>query len=154
VKTLFSICLLLIASLASSLPADGQDLVSFAAKAKRIVESKNPNWKFIGQEKLIGVDDKYVLYGWGTRESGVGLRIFYGASAQEAADQMQFAIRSVAVRADKRLEGLGDEAYIAKGSSGPVVVRFRKSNVFVQVISDEDTAKDIPKKLADLVPGK
>jgi hypothetical protein len=155
VKTVFSICLLLAASLASSSPVTGQDLASFAAKAKRIVEAKNPNWKLNGKEKLIGRDDKWVLYGWGTRESGVSLQIFYGASAQEAADALQFKLSTSEVRADKRLDGLGDEAYITKAYSGTVFIGFRKSNVFVDVAADdEDAARDIAKKLADLVPGK
>jgi len=64
-RTLFSICLLLIASSASSLPADGQDLASFASKAKPIVEAKNPNWKPAGREKLIGKEHKDTFfYGW------------------------------------------------------------------------------------------
>lgn len=57
-RTVFPMCLLLSASLSASLPVAGQDLASFAVKAKTVIEAKNPNWKPTGKEKLIGKDDK------------------------------------------------------------------------------------------------
>lgn len=68
---------------------------------------------------------------------------------------MQFIIKKASVGVGDRLDGLGDEAYISKGLTGTVTVRFRKSNVYVDVrASSEETARDIARKIADLVPGK
>jgi|SRR5215471_57167 len=154
--TVLSMHLLLFVSLVASMPVAGQDLSSFVAKARSIVEAEHPDWKFHEPHKVIGEDPRQVLCGWGTRESGATLQIFYGASTQEAVERMQFIKKIASVGVGQRLEGLGDEAYRSKAANSDAgVVRFRKSNVFIDIAaSSVDIAEEIARKIAELVPDK
>jgi len=154
VRTVFSLHLLLFVSLAASMPVAGQDFPSFVAKAKSIVEAKDSKLKLVLRDER----EKEASYIWnferGPEVPGIRLYIFYGASKQEAAERMHSVIDFLPVGPRRAPDGPGDEAYISTGLR-TTSVRFRKSNVYVDVSAPStEMAKDIAKKIAELVPGK
>jgi len=67
---------------------------------------------------------------------------------------MESALDNLSVDPGHALKGLGDEAYISRGV-GVTIFRFRQSNVYVEVVApSEEIARDIAKKLSDLISGK
>ena len=153
-KPLFLILLFLSLSFCTSMAVAAQDFPSFVAKAKSIVEAKDSELKLISRDEK----EKEHYYKWrigdGPNATGIWLRVFYGASTQEAIERMKSALDNLSQVPDIALKGLGDEAYIATYPSA-TSVWFRKSNVYVYVVAPSvEIAKDIVKKLADLVPGK
>ena len=150
--TVLSIHLLLFVSLVASMPVAGQDLPSFATKAKSIVEAKDSKLKLVLRDER----EKEHFYIWrigdGPNATGIWLRVFYGASTKEAIERMRSALDNLSQVPDIALKGLGDEAYIATDSSA-TSVWFRKSNVYVYVVAPSvEMAEDIAKKVAELVP--
>src|SRR5262249_17232582 len=133
-KIASSMLLLLFVSLVASKSVAGQDLPSFVAKAKSIVEAKDSKLKLVLREER----EKEASYIWnferGREVPGIRLYIFYGASKQEGAERMQFLINLPPVRPHTAPEGPGDEAYISKGLRA-TSVQFRKSNVYVDVVA-------------------
>ena len=97
-----------------------------------------------------------MMYQWGSKNDGVMLLIFYGASKTEAAQRMNEALKILSVGPGKKLKDLGDEAYISEGSrSGFAVIRFRKSNVYVDLVAPSAAmAKSLAKSLADEIQTK
>jgi hypothetical protein len=154
VKPLFLIFLFLSLSFHTSMAVVAQDFPSFVAKAKSIVEAKDSRLKVVARDEK----EKEHFYIWNSgleqKVPGIRLRIFYGASAKEATERMKSALDNLSVGPGPALKGLGDEAYISRGV-GVTSVRFRQSNVYVDVAApSEEIARDIAKKLSDLISGK
>jgi len=92
VKSSLWIHLVLFVSLVASTPVAGQDLPSFVAKAKNIVEAKDSRLKVVARDEK----EKEHFYIWRIGDepnvAGIWLRVFYGASAREAAKRMESAL--------------------------------------------------------------
>ena len=130
-----------------------QNFSPFLEKVEKTVKTRNPGRELVWKRQ---VTDKEVVYQWGSAKDGIRLLIFYGASEKEAAERMNFFISHISVGPDKKLEGIGDEAYVWKShGDGFGAIRFRKSNVFVDLIAPSVAmADDLARSLADLIPGK
>jgi hypothetical protein len=153
VKTAFLTLLFLSFSLCGSISVMAQDLSSLLEKAENTVKTKNPSRELVSKKRET---DKEVVYQWGSVKDGIRLLIFYGASEQEASEKMNFFIGHISVGPDKKLDGIGDEAYLWKSQDGGFgAIRFRKSNVFVDLVAPSVAmAEDLARSLADLIPGK
>jgi hypothetical protein len=154
VKPFFLILLFLSFSFYTSMAVVAQDFPSFVAKARSIVEAKDTKLKLVARDEK----EKEHFYSWRIGDepnvSAIWLRIFYGASAQEATKRMESALDNLSVGPGPALKGLGDEAYVSRGVR-VTSIRFRKSNVYVDVLApSEEMARDIAKKIADLIPDK
>ena len=130
-----------------------QDFSSLIEKAEETVKTKNPSLDLASKRQ---VTDKEVVYQFGSAKDGIRLLVFYGASEKEAAERMNFFISHISVGPDKKLEGIGDEAYLWKShGDGFGAIRFRKSNVFIDLVAPSVAmAEDLARSLADLIPGK
>lgn len=126
-----------------------QDMATFRQKAEETVKTKNPQWKLITKEAR----DKRVTYQWGNEKADVTLRIFYGDSEEEAAEEMKAFINRLSVGPGEKITGYGDEAYMWKLKNyGFAGIRFRKANVFVDLAGTSVAlVEDLAKKLADHV---
>jgi len=154
VKSSLWMHLLVVVSLVASMPVAGQDLPSFAARAKSIVEAKDGKLKLVLRDER----EKEASYIWnfelGPEVPGIRLYIFQGASKQDAAERMHSVIDFLPVGPRRAPDGPGDEAYISKGLRA-AKVWFRKSNVYVEVSAPSvEMAEDIAKKIAELVRDK
>jgi hypothetical protein len=151
VKPSFLTFLLPSLSFYTSMAVVAQGFPSFMAKSKSIVEAKDSKLKLVVPEEKEKEASYIWSFGLGPEVPGIRLYIVYGASKQEATGRMQSAINFLPAGPGPALKGLGDEAYISKGLR-TTSLRFRKSNVYVDVSApSEEMAKDIAKKLADLV---
>ncbi len=123
-----------------------QDMRSLRRRSEEIVKAKNPAWKLIRKQER----EKEITYLWGPEKADVILTVFYGASKQEAADRMRATLDSLSVGPGKEVAGIGDEAYFSRNEVyGSGVVRFRKANVYIEVIaSSAKVAEDLANKLA------
>ena len=124
-----------------------QDMRSLRRRSEEIVKAKNPAWKLIRKQER----EKEITYLWGPEKADVILTVFYGASRQEAADRMKATLDSLSVGpGNKERTGIGDEAYFSKSKvNDSGVVRFRKANVYIEVIaSSAKVAEDLANKLA------
>jgi hypothetical protein len=129
------------------------DFSSLLQKAEETVKTRNPSRELLWKRQ---VTDKEVVYQWGSAKDGIRLLVFYGASEKEAAERMNFFISHISVGPDKKLEGIGDEAYMWRShGDGFGAIRFRKSNVFMDLVAPSAAmAEDLARSLADLIPGK
>jgi len=152
VKIAFLMFFFLSSSVCGSMSAVAQDFPSFRGKAENAIKAKNPGLNLIRKEEK----DKEVVYLWGPTKADIVLGIFYGASDQEATEKMKTSISHISVGPDKKLTGIGDEAYLWKSygrSTG--IIRFRKSNVYIDLVAPSVAmAEDLARSLADLIPGK
>lgn len=127
-----------------------QDFQSLREGAENVIKARNPSWKLVRKEEM----DKEVVYLWGPAKADIILSIFYGTSEQEAAEKMQISISHISVGPNKKLTGLGDEAYLWSGK-GIGIIRFRKSNVYIDLATPSVAmAEDLASKLAALIAGK
>lgn len=151
-KIALSMLLFLSLLLSGSMTVVAQDFPSLLKKAEDIVKAKNPGWKLVRKEER----DKEVTYLWGPAKADVVLGIFYGASEQEAAEKMERSLKFVSVGPDKKLAGIGDEAYLWKSYGRSIgIIRFRKSNVYIDLTAPSVAmAVDLARSIADLIPGK
>ena len=132
--------------------AMGQDFPTLQVRAETAVKSKRPDIKLFRKEEK----DKEVVYQWGPKDDGVGLLIFYGASHEEAAERMKATLKILSAGPGRKLTDLGDEAYFWKsGRGGFAGVRFRKSNVYIDLVAPSAAmAKDLAKSLAQEIQKK
>ena len=123
-----------------------QDMPSLRRRSEEIVKAKKPNWKLIKKQER----EKEITYLWGPEKADVILTVFYGASRQEAADRMKATLDRLSVGPGKKVTGIGDEAYFSRSEvNDSGVVRFRKANVYIEVIaSSAKVAEDLANKLA------
>lgn len=123
-----------------------QDMPSLRRRSEEIVKAKNPNWKLIRKQER----EKEITYLWGPEKADVILTVFYGASKQEAADRMKATLDRLSVGPGKEIAGFGDEAYFFKTETNDSgVLRFRKGNVYVEVIaSSAKIAEDLANSIA------
>lgn len=142
----FSLCA------SASMVVMAQDSSSLREKAQKIVKSKNPHWKLVRKEER----GKQANYLFGPEKADVVLTVFYGASEQEAVNEMKAAFRFLSVGPGKKRSDIGDEAYFWQSEkSGFAGIRFRKANVYIDVSAPSlAMAEDIAKSLAQEIPKK
>ena len=89
-------------------------------------------------------------------DEGVRLLVFYATSPQEAAEKMKASLKFLPVGPGKKRTDFGDEAYFWKSGRGDfVVIRFRKSNVYIEVTAPSVAmAEDLAKSLAQEIRKK
>ena len=133
-----------------------KDFPSLLGKIESSVKKKQPDWKLVRKD----LKENEAIYQWESESESkkhrVRLHIFHATSEKEAAEEMRKSIFRISVGPDAKLKELGDEAYIWKGSNrGYGIIRFRKSNVYVDVGASSVTiAEMLAKLIADLVPSR
>jgi len=131
--------------------APTQDMLSLRKQAEEVVKASNPTWTLIRKEER----DKEVICLWGPEKADVTLTIFYGSSEQEAINRMNFTLKFLSQGPGKKLTSLGDEAYMWDDRSGFAGIRFRKANVYVDLVAPSlAMAQEFARKLADSVSKK
>ena len=128
---------------------ENQEFKALKDKAENAVKSRRPDWTIKRKDEK----DKEVIYNWNTQRDGVRLLIFQGDSEQEAAERMQSTLNALSVGPGKKRSDLGDEAYSWKSErSGFAGVRFRKRNVYVDLVaSSEELAEDLAKEISQFI---
>ena len=139
--------------LSVSVTAVAQDFASLLERAKKAVAAKDPSLELVSKRQE---RENEVVYQWSSSEGGVRLLVFFGGSEQEATEKMRFSLKILSRGAGERVSDIGGEAYLAKNDvTGRGIVRFRKSNVYIDVAAPSVAlAKDLAKGLADLIEGK
>jgi hypothetical protein len=152
VKRIISLLVFFSLLLCASMVVMAQDFSSLREKAEKIVKSKNPHWKLVRKEER----GKQVNYLFGPEKADVVLTVFYGASEQEAADQMIAAFKFLSVGPGKKRSDIGDEAYFWKDEiNGFAGIRFRKANVYIDLSAPSlAMAEDLARSLAQEIPKK
>ena len=141
-------------SISALMSAAAKDFPSLLGKIESSVRKKQPDWKLIRKD----LKENEAIYQWESesKKHRVRLFIFYATSEKEAAEEMRRSIFRISVGPDAKLKELGDEAYIWKDPNrGYGIIRFRKSNVYVDVGASSVTiAEMLAKLIADLVPSR
>jgi hypothetical protein len=130
-----------------------QDLPSLVGQAEDTVKKKHPDWTLVSKRQE---RPNEIVCQWGTLNDGMRLLIFYGDSEQEAVERMNLAIKFIPVGPDKKLAGLGHEAYLWKTYGRNLgIIRFGKSNVFIDLTAPSvAVAEDMARSLAGLITSK
>lgn len=140
--------LFIVCSFCTSMPLMGQNLESVRERANRAIKTRRPDLKLVRKEER----NKEAFYNWGTANDGVSLFVFQGISRREAIDKMRATIKFLPAGPGKRRTDIGDEAYFWQDdSTGFAGFRFRKGNVFVDLVAPKDMAEDLARDLAQFV---
>jgi hypothetical protein len=135
--------------------AVAQDLPSLIPKIESAVKDEVPQYKLVrnaltekGNQK-----DKAAFYQWGTRREGVSLSIFQGVSQEEAAQMIKDSMNHLSVGPDKKLNGLGNEAYLWIAPNGYGSTQFRKGKVYVTLSATTVAmAERVARRIAAQIP--
>lgn len=143
------IFLILVTLLGTPAVGCAPDKDSFSAKARQIIEAQDPTLKLIRKEEK----GNQVNYIWGQDNKGnVDLTIYYGDTEREAIVYTNRLLKLLSVGPGRKLEGLGEEAYInSNEQTGSAVIRFRKGNVFIQLSAPLAAINDLAERLANQV---
>ena len=149
-----TICLvMLLVLLMSPMTVEAQEFSTLQRKVEEAVKREKPDWK-LSQKDLVE-REAYYRWEWES-ESGKQIAriiLFYGTSRKDAEEKFKPDISRWSVGPDRKLTGLGDEAYLWIGAnSGSGMIRFRKSNVFIDVSAPSVAlAEQLAKQVADLI---
>ena len=138
-------------SLCFCIPAMAQKFEDVRERADKFVRAKRPDLK-LERENEKG---KEAVYSWGSARDGVEVLFFQGNSRQEAIVKMRSTLKFLPAGPGKKLTDLGDEAYYWKDTTtGFAGFRFRKGNVFIDLVAPENIAEDLARDLFQLVSKK
>jgi hypothetical protein len=130
-----------------------QELPILFQEAEITIKTKHPGFEIV--KKTVGA--KEVIYNLQSLQGGkMRLLLFYGTSEEEAVERMKVSLKWISVGPDKKLIGVGDDAYLWVGHGRDHgVVRFRKSNVYVELSAPSVAlAEDLATNLANIIKGK
>jgi hypothetical protein len=136
----------------SSMALAAQGLPSPLEKVENSIKHEHPGWKLASKD----LQGKEVIYRWELEKGGVRLLIFFAASRREAVDKMNNSLLRISVGPKAKLKAIGEEAYFwSDDNSGYGVIRFRKSNVYVDVVAPSATlAEELARSVDQLIQSK
>lgn len=154
-KTIFAMFIALWVQPLASLPTTAQDFSSLQNRLTDLVRQQEPAWKLTHQEKREGF--AYYQWEWAAEsgKQGAVVQLFYESSKEKAEKGLQGLIHRISVGYDRKLQGIGDEAYIwEEPTRGSGVIRFRKANVYADIGAPsvalaERLAQEVVKLIAD-----
>ena len=150
-KTIFLVLLLVL--LIGPMSVEAQEFSALQRKVEDIIKREKPAWKLLHKD----ITERQVVYRWEweseSGKKGARILLIYASSRKEAEEQLRQGVEYISVGPDRKLTGLGDEAYLwigANNRSG--TIRFRKSNVFIDVSAPSVAlAEQLAKQVADLI---
>ena len=140
---LFILCLL-----CGSILVMGQKFESIRERADQLVRSRRPDLKLERKEEKT----KEAVYNWGTAQDGVRVLYFRGSSQREAIEKMRTTIKFLPAGPGTKRTDVGEEAYSWQDEkTGFAGIRFRKGNVFIDLVAPIDMTEDLARDLAKLI---
>jgi len=145
-RVFFVLCLLWFC-----IPAMAQKFEDVRERADKFVRTKRPDLKLERKTEK----GKEAVYNWGTARDGVEVVFFQGKSRQEAIERMRATLKFLPAGPGKKRTDLGDEAYSWQSPNSDLMgFRFRKGNVFIELVASKDIAEDLARDLFQLVSNK
>lgn len=162
------VCMGLLTAVLTVRAQDTSSMVNnLAQEVERSILQKELGWrlkdKTIRSEKAANskgqpIVHHFAIYQWAMGEDNVTFTMSYKASQQEAADSLNLSKDRVSTGLGRKLEGLGDEAYIWTWTTPQgtgATIHFRQSNVHVNLsASSRALAERFAKHIADAVNSK
>ena len=145
---------LLLTLLIGSMSVEAQEFSVLQRKVLETVKREKPDWKLSRKD----LTEKQVFYVWEweseSRKQGATILMFYGDSKKEAEEQLKRGVQYISIGPDRKMTGLGDEAYLWEGAhSGYGIIKFRKSNVYIYITAPPlALAEQLARQVADLIP--
>lgn len=142
-RVFFVLCLLCFC-----IPAMAQNFEDVRETADKFVRTKRPDLKLERKTEK----DKQAVYVWGTPQDGVEVLFFRGNSQKEAVERMRATLKFLPVGPGKKRTDLGDEAYSWQAPASDFAgIRFRKGNVFIDLVAPKDMVEDLARDLFKLI---
>ena len=134
-----------------------QDRPSLISKIESAVNDEVPQYKLVRKRlsEKGNLKAKNSYHQWGTPTDGVGLFVFELDSEEEAAQKMKISMNNLSVGPDRKLNGLGDEAYLWSAANGYGSIQFRKGKVYVSLSATTAAmAERLAKRIAARIPNE